>query len=441
MKATILLILASIVFSLAEPIRVRAIQQPTVQARAVRPAAVSGDLLDINLTIDGLETTRAYARANYNGVSVTVDVGSLQNIIGVVQDHGRWPTHFPGRFRVEVSTGSQGPWLGVAEEEAKRGENRTLFEAVRGRYIRITATRMNQFAQEWSIAELRAIVDPGATPRVIGSRPDVPGRPLEPVRPSIRDFQLALDRNPQTRATSGTADYRGISLTLDLGGEYQISRVVQLHGRWPDEYPAEYKVEVSRRRDEDEFREVWRGAGERDRSIARFNEVTTRYIKLTALRERGRGLWWSIAELRTNRDEEEIVEVDPDDGRIERPIRNITAEGIFPPRNMTDDNQETAAQSRGPNYIGSQIQADLGGSYTISRVVQVHVPNSDDFARRYRVEISEDGARWRSVWEGPGERNRSRATFTPVRARYVRITALANRENRRWSVSTLRITG
>jgi len=220
---------------------------------------------------------------------------------------------YPGNYRVEVAGSLAGRWDRALEGPGQRGESKATFEAVRGRFIRITATEARRGSDDWSIAEVHVIVDPGATPRRgpwgdrdrdrDQDRDRDRGRPSEPrTDRGLRDVNLAFDRNLNTRATSGVYDYAAASFTFDLEGEYELSRVVQLHGQWLDDYPAEYKVEVSRDRNESRFREVFRGAGEPSRSIAQFAPVFTRYVRVTALRSRDRFHWWSIAELRTNRD-------------------------------------------------------------------------------------------------------------------------------------------
>src|SRR6185436_7048313 len=140
------------------------------------------------------------------------------------------------------------------------------------------------------------------------------------------DSALATDQNAETRASSGTPNYEAMSITIDLGGEYELSRVVQLHGRWAEDYPAEYKIEVSKQANESRFREAWRGPGKASRSVARFEPVATRYIRITALRNRDSNHGWSIAEIRTNRDPDVID--DEDDAKLTREIRSVTSMGF-----------------------------------------------------------------------------------------------------------------
>jgi hypothetical protein len=198
---------------------------------------------------------------------------------------------------------------------------------------------------------------------------------------------------------------------------------------------------VSKERREDRFREVWRGAGEPNRSTARFNEVTTRYIRITALKNRNRTNWWSVAELRTNRDPD-VVDGGEDDVRLNRELHAVTSRGFSDTSLLINANNTTRATTNTFNYAGSWLQVDLGGSYTVSKVVQIHEPDREDYPGRYRIEVSADGREWTTVFNGAGEPRRSTASFSAVRARYVRITALANHGNRNWwSVSGIRIRG
>ena len=418
-------------------------QTQSLQLRESRPVAVTGDLMDIALANDGNERTRAHAgKADYPGQSVILDMGGEQNIVGVIQDHGPWSNDYPGTYRVDVGLSANGPWLRGFEGPGKRGESRSLFEPIRGRFIRITATGTHNLGKDWSLAEFRVGVDPGTKARTIPT--DTVGHnPTDPIvpGPALKNLALAFDKKLNTRAATETGNYSGASFTHDLGGEYEISRVVQVHGQWAEDFPAEYKIEVSRRKDETAFREVWRGRGESGRSVASFDPVATRYIRVTALRPRNRNNSWSIAELRTNRDPD-AVEVDEDDKRLDRPIRSATAQGFSNINATLDDDPATRASTGRANYIGAFILLDMGGSYSVSKVILIHDPDDRDFAARYKVEVSDDGNRWRQVWEGEGQSGRSRATFEPVRARMVRITATDDRNNRRpWSVSKIRVSG
>jgi hypothetical protein len=417
---------------------IAAAAQQTYQSASVRPASITGDLLNILNANDGQLTTRANSnRPDYSGLSVTIDLGSEQNVIGVAQDHGRWPTHYPGAYKVEVAERPGGPWMLAFEGRGNRGESKAVFPAIRARYIRVTATDAKGGGPDWTIAEIKGGIDPGQTARRIPEREVDRPDTTPPTRPTmLRNSELAWDKRPNTFATSNRPDYAGMSITYDLGGEYELSRVVQLHGDRAEEFPGQYRIEVSRRPDS-QYREVWSGSGERGRSVARFDPIVTRYIRITATRNRNLRADWSIAEIRTNRDPDVID--DEDDANNHR-IVAVTAEGILNASAVRDNNNTTRASTNTPNYAGRWIQADLGGSYSVSRVVQIHEPDERDFPGRYRIEVSLDGRNWQRVFEGAGERARSGASFTPVRARFVRITAIQNRNLQTpWSIYKLKI--
>ena len=63
------------------------------------------------------------------------------------------------------------------------------------------------------------------------------------------------------------------------------------------------------------------------------------------------------------------------------------------------------------------------------------------FPRAYRVQVSSDGAAWSPpVAEGQGEPGVTVIAFTPVSARFVRITQTANVDNGPpWSMRLLRL--
>jgi hypothetical protein len=421
--------------------------QQTIQSKAILPANVSGELLDLRATYDDRKDTRAHSdKKNYVGMSFTIDLGNEQNVIGISQDHGHWPTHAPGAYRVDVAVNTSGPWMKAWEGEGQRGESKAKFPAILARYIRVTATAVNQtYREEWSVAELRGGIDPGQKPRRIPEATPKPPNgnpgPLPPaVTKQLEAPELALDNKAGTFSRSGRGDYEGMFYLLDLGGEYELSRLIQVHGSRAEDFPAEYKIEVSRERNESKFREVFRGNGQANRSVARFEPVVTRYVKITALRSRNTKNWWSIEELRTNRDKD-VVDRDEDDNLTGRAIRNINAQGFSNINAVIDENNTSRATTGSSNYLGNWVQVDLGGSYTVSRVLQIHDPEERDFPARYRIEVSTDGNRWQRAFEGQGERGRSIADINPVRARYIRIIATDNRNNRPWTIYKLKVRG
>ena len=169
--------------------------------------------------------------------------------------------------------------------------------------------------------------------------------------------------------------------------------------------------------------------------------MSARFVRITALRGRDRFHWWSIAEIRTNRDTD-VADDDENDRLTPREIRRINAQGVSNASAIIDGRNTTRATTNNVNYAGSWIEVDLGEIYTVSRVVQVHEPDESDYPGRYRIEVSNDGNRWSGVFQGQGDRSRSAATFNPVRTRFIRITAISNHDLQHWwSIYRLKIRG
>jgi hypothetical protein len=62
------------------------------------------------------------------------------------------------------------------------------------------------------------------------------------------------------------------------------------------------------------------------------------------------------------------------------------------------------------------------------------------FPREYKVEVSTNGSTWTAVAEGQGTPGSTTITFTPVQAKFVRITQTATAENASpWSMQRLRL--
>jgi hypothetical protein len=128
----------------------------------------------------------------------------------------------------------------------------------------------------------------------------------------------------------------------------------------------------------------------------------------------------------------------------DREIRRVTAQGMSNPSAIADGNNTTRATTNTANYAGRSVLVDLGDIFTVSRVIQIHDPDPKDFPGRYKIEVTEvtDGSAWREVGRFQGRNGRSEATFAPVRARLLRITAIANHDPEHWwSIYRLRVRG
>lgn len=409
---------------------------PAARADEIRPQRVTGDFQDPAYAADGRIQTRATTGTpRYQGRALLLDLGYETVVEGVIQDHGSSSDDYPLEYRVEISREAR-PYQTVFEGRGSRGQSVARFSPTLGRYIRLTATRDRNTFNWWSISELRVVVRQTARSDPSGAR----------ISGDLQDLAYAIDGNDQTRATTNSPNYAGRSITLDLGGEYEISKVTQIHSPSDGDYPALYKVEASR--DNSRWREVYRGAGTPSRSVAEFNDRDVRYIRITALDRRNGFNWWSIHELIVKKgrdaagwggDRDNNRDDDEGRGRL-RQVVSARGNGLNDAGRSYDGNMATRATTGTPNYAGSWITFDLGGDYEISRVVQRHDGSPNDFPARYKIEVSRNGATWREVYHGRGQPQRSIAEFPTVRGRYVRITAIDRQNNSNWwSIHEIRI--
>ncbi|MGW2089593.1 galactose-binding domain-containing protein [Streptomyces sp. NPDC001880] len=79
------------------------------------------------------------------------------------------------------------------------------------------------------------------------------------------------------------------------------------------------------------------------------------------------------------------------------------------------------------------LRLDLGSSRTVGKVF---LDWEQAYARAYRVEVSDDGTTWRTVWStDSGDGGLDNAAFNPVQARYVRIHGVTRATKYGYSIS------
>jgi mono/diheme cytochrome c family protein/glucose/arabinose dehydrogenase len=108
-----------------------------------------------------------------------------------------------------------------------------------------------------------------------------------------------------------------------------------------------------------------------------------------------------------------------------------------------DGDVETRWTSKADLAPGMWVQVELPATTLISGVSIDSTKSPHDYARAYKVELSNDGTNWgRPVGEGKGTPGVMEVTFPPVNARFVRITqtgTLAPDHGLYWSIHELRI--
>ncbi|GAA2873196.1 glucosylceramidase [Actinoplanes cyaneus] len=87
---------------------------------------------------------------------------------------------------------------------------------------------------------------------------------------------------------------------------------------------------------------------------------------------------------------------------------------------------------------GQYLQVDLGAAKTFRRVAIDSGGNLGDYARAWKLEVSRDGASWRTAATGSGTGQLTDVDLPPTRARYLRITSTGSSASG-WSIADLRL--
>jgi hypothetical protein len=120
--------------------------------------------------------------------------------------------------------------------------------------------------------------------------------------------------------------------------------------------------------------------------------------------------------------------------------------------NMTDGDRATRWES-GPQTDRTVMDLDLGAVRSLNSLELALGPYTEDFPRMMAIDLSDDGAVWRHVWQGSSAGLAFAGALTspmdvPLTydlggnsARYVRLRLLANDETYFWSIAELKVLG
>ena len=137
--------------------------------------------------------------------------------------------------------------------------------------------------------------DRGDKPRPPKNDDSIPARNRWRITGDMNNISSMQDKNRGTRADTGTPNYGGRKVNIDLGKPCTVRKVIQDHGASTEDYPRQYKIMASP--DGMQWNEIWRGKGTSGHSVAEFSPVFVRFIRVEATEERQKDKWWSIHEL------------------------------------------------------------------------------------------------------------------------------------------------
>jgi len=105
-----------------------------------------------------------------------------------------------------------------------------------------------------------------------------------------------------------------------------------------------------------------------------------------------------------------------------------------------DGDLSTRYDTRAAQKPGMWLAVEFPKEELVSGLILDPGTSEGDFPRGYKVEVSEDGSTWKqTVAEGKGERGITNITFTPVKAKAVRITETEATSGTFWSVHELQV--
>jgi O-glycosyl hydrolase len=387
--------------------------------------------------LDGdIDTRYASGTGQYDGMSLQVDMGRLHTFNRVVLDAG---TSFGDTARsADVYVSSDGDdWTKVTSVLAN-GQPVQLasFEEQTARYIKVVNTR--SAGNWWSIAEFGVYhntdPDPEPEPEVPLSR-DSWSATASDESPWPNDALVhILDGDPTSRYASGTSQYDGMWVQVDMGKAQTFNQVELDPGTSTDDYARGADVYVSA--DGENWSKVASIAGTGNPTqVATFATQTARYLKVVSTGEAGN--WWSIAEFN--------VYYDPElDVPMARDGWSATASDESPWPNdalvhILDGDPISRYSSGTGQYDGMWVQVDMGKTQTLTKIELDSGPNADDYARSADVYVSSDGADWTKVASiaGDGSPIQS-ASFASQTARYIKVVNTGSAGNW-WSIAEFNV--
>jgi O-glycosyl hydrolase len=393
------------------------------------PADAVGHVLD-----GDIDTRYASGTGQYDGMSLQVDMGQPQAFNRVVLDAGSSFNDTTRSADIYVSSDGQA-WTKVTSVLAS-GQPVQLasFPEQTARYIKVVNTR--SAGNWWSIAEFGVYHNTEPDPE-----PD-PNAPL----PTDGWVATASDESPWpndalghmidgdvgSRYTSGTGQYDGMWVQVDMGAEKTFNKVELDPGSSTDDYARSADVLVSSNGSDWTKVASISGAGN-PTQVAAFPAQTARFLKVVQTGSAGN--WWSIAEL--------SVYHDPSlETGLDRAGWTATASDESPWPNdalahLLDGDGLSRYSSGTSQYVGMWVQVDMGAMQNFSRIELDSGPNADDYARSADVFVSSDGTNWTKVASivGDGQPIQT-ASFATQTARYLKVVNTGSAGNW-WSIAEL----
>jgi len=366
--------------------------------------------------LDGSGTNRWTTGVNQVGTEwIRLDLGAPTVFNRLTVDNTANAGQYPRSLNIETSSNGT-TWVSVATQPGADGLTTVKFSPQVARYVRVNQTA--SAAAVWSVGEINLYSDPvlhNGTHTATASS-SAPGTLAS----------MVLDGNVSTVWQSGAAQAPGQTLTIDLGRNVDMDKVLLDAGAaTAGDYPRIWDVFTSY--DNVNWTQVASGYGTNRVVQADFQGTKNgRYLRIVSNGTAAQ--WWSVAEVAIS-----------SGTAIDRGGWAVTSSVGATPSNMIDNNTATRWTTGAAQAPGQTVTVDMGALVTLNNVTTDTAKNAsdeDDWARGYTLQLSRDGSTWSTVATGVGTRKATTIGFVAQAARYFRITQTGSAGNW-WSIGEL----
>lgn len=400
----------------------------TVTASVYGNQDIAGNMLDGDLA-----TRWSTGQGQTNGQWVQIDLGKLETFDAITLSTGHHPQDYPNSYRMYVSDDGKTWNEPVASGQGTNGDLTISFPVQNVRYLKIVQTGWS--SNWWSIAEL-SIFNYGT-----GKQVELPRSGWSMTASSTASDSSdagMLDGDVTTRWSTGKPQEKGQWIELDLGSAQSFNQILMDSQSSPDDYARGYELLVSM------DGKTWGSpvterSGEASKVMLTFPEQTARYIKIVQTGTDSH--WWSISEFRVLTRDTGSGDDEPHGAVLDRENWTVTASVYGSGSSLTnllDGDLDTRWTSGTDQSNGQWIQLDLGNVRNFRQISMDSGTSTHDYARGYRIFVSDDASDWRLVAEGDGGSRYVTPAFEAQRARYIKIVQTGE-ANYWWSLAELNV--
>lgn len=241
------------------------------------------------------------------------------------------------------------------------------------------------------------------------------------VQQGFDNLQQALDGNPFTRWSTTHPQRPGMWFQVDLGQEQTISQIQLTNANSPMDYPRGYVMKISRDGNN------WETVDQKPQNGQQVNVVfTPRPVRFFRVEQTGFSdrWWWSIHTIQLSSQ----IRVS---GRASHNNVLVGADNVL---QALDNNPDTRWSTRTLQRPGQWFEIDLNTTRIIKRLTLDNQKSPFDYPRGYIVRLSEDQRNWIEVARNGNNSAPLDVTFTPQRARFIRIEQTGSADRWWWSI-------